>query len=138
MPPPDSPTYPLPKYVYKILPAVPPSPLPAALPLSALDAQDGFIHLSTAAQVPVTARLFFADADALWILRVDAAAAAGAGGVFRWVEGMPGCPHLYAAEDGRWVDLGSATVRGQREVRRAEGQGWEDAFRQLEGWMVDG
>lgn len=136
-PPPDAATYPLPALVYKILPAPAPDPLPAALPLSALDAQDGFVHLSTAAQVPTTAALFFAECAALWVLQVDTARTRAAGGVYAWAAGMPGCPHLYAAEDGRWVDLGSATVHGQREVRRAEGQGWEDAFRQLEGWMVD-
>jgi len=40
-----------PKYIYKILPLAPPEPFPAALPLSPLDAKDGFVHLSTAEQV---------------------------------------------------------------------------------------
>ena len=137
---------PLPEYIYKIFPNTSPYqgvpiPIPSSweCPQTEVDARDGFVHLSTAAQVPVTARLFFADADALWILCVDAAAATGGGGggVFRWVEGMPGCPHLYAAEDGRWVDLGIGNVRGEREVRRGEGQSWEEAFRVLDGWMVD-
>lgn len=38
-------------YVYKILDAPPAEPLPSELPVSALDAKDGFVHLSTAAQV---------------------------------------------------------------------------------------
>jgi uncharacterized protein (DUF952 family) len=44
---------PLPKYIYKIVPADP-QPLPEALPLSDLDRNDGFLHLSTAAQVQLT------------------------------------------------------------------------------------
>ena len=137
---PDSPTYPLPAFVYKILPAAPPSPLPPALPLSALDAADGFVHLSTAAQAPRTAALFFAADPALWLLRVDTGATRAQGGVYRWVEGMPGCPHMYAGEAGRWVDLGSGNIVGVREVRREEGQGWEEAFgaaAEMKGWLVD-
>lgn len=42
---------PLPTHVYKILDAKPEDPLPAALPVSELDRKDGFVHLSTAAQV---------------------------------------------------------------------------------------
>lgn len=42
---------PLPEYVYKILDAPPAEPLPPELPVSELDAKDGFVHLSTAAQV---------------------------------------------------------------------------------------
>lgn len=40
-----------PQFVYKILPEAPEEPFPALLPLSELDANDGFVHLSTAAQV---------------------------------------------------------------------------------------
>lgn len=40
-----------PEYLYKITPDAPPEPFPAESPLSALDAKDGFVHLSTAAQV---------------------------------------------------------------------------------------
>jgi uncharacterized protein (DUF952 family) len=43
---------PLPKYIYKIVPADP-QPVPGALPLSDLDRNDGFLHLSTAEQVRV-------------------------------------------------------------------------------------
>lgn len=42
---------PLPTHIYKILDAKPEDPLPAALPVSELDRKDGFVHLSTAAQV---------------------------------------------------------------------------------------
>lgn len=40
-----------PKYVYKIVPNAPPEPIPQEFPLSDLDKQDGFIHLSTGQQV---------------------------------------------------------------------------------------
>ena len=156
-------TYPLPAYIYKILPSAPPSPLPPVLPLSALDAQDGFIHLSTASQTPLTASLFFTAARTLWLLKIDTRRTLEAGGVYRWVEGMPGCPHLYAAGTDaagyvavqpqgqgegeasqetrarKWADLGSANVVGARAVERAEGQTWEDACRgpRDEGWLVD-
>lgn len=42
---------PLPKFVYKIVPSAPPSPIPDEYPLSDLDKADGFVHLSTADQV---------------------------------------------------------------------------------------
>ncbi|RPD62221.1 hypothetical protein L226DRAFT_532750 [Lentinus tigrinus ALCF2SS1-7] len=148
-------TYPLPPYIYKILDSPPPSPLPAVLELSSLDAQDGFIHLSTASQIPLTASLFFTTASLLWLLKIDTRKTLDAGGVYRWVEGMPACPHLYApgtdaagyAADGsregmrvrKWADLGSANVVGSRAVKRAEGRTWEDAFKgpRDEGWLVD-
>ncbi|OSD07382.1 hypothetical protein PYCCODRAFT_607232 [Trametes coccinea BRFM310] len=131
--------YPLPPYVYKILPSPPPTPLPSALPLSDLDRHDGFIHLSTAAQVPTTASLFFASARALSLLKVDTRKTRQAGGTYRWVEGMPGCPHLYAGTEGEWVELGSGNVSDWTEVRREEGQSWEEAFKGLNeaGWLVD-
>ncbi|KAH9889815.1 hypothetical protein C8Q73DRAFT_653476 [Cubamyces lactineus] len=131
--------YPLPSYVYKILPSPPPTPLPAALPLSDLDRQDGFIHLSTAHQIPTTASLFFGAHRSLALLKVDARKTRAQGGVYRWVEGLPGCPHLYAPREGEWIDLGSENVVGWREVSREEGQGWEEALKGLEqeGWLVD-
>ncbi|KAI0714013.1 hypothetical protein C8T65DRAFT_707765 [Cerioporus squamosus] len=122
-------TYPLPSYIYKILPSPPPTPIPPVLPLSDLDAQDGFIHLSTAAQIPLTASLFFASAHELWLLKVDTRKTEG---VYRW-----------ASTDGtgarKWADLGSANVVGSRTVKRAEGQTWEDALKvpREEGWLVD-
>jgi hypothetical protein len=50
--------------VYKIVPEAPLSPLPKALPLSVLDAKDGFIHLSTAEKMPATASRFYSTANA--------------------------------------------------------------------------
>ncbi|KAF5364024.1 hypothetical protein D9756_000511 [Leucocoprinus leucothites] len=62
----------LPKYLYKLIPpsATPPDPIPEELPLSELDEKSGFIHLSTASQVPGTLKHFFADEERMYILRI--------------------------------------------------------------------
>lgn len=61
-----------PAYLYKIVPSSDPpaSPLPEKLPLSPLDSSSGFIHLSTAVQIPGTLKLFFANASLVYILRI--------------------------------------------------------------------
>ncbi|KAI6715308.1 hypothetical protein PZA11_002887 [Diplocarpon coronariae] len=63
---------PLPEYIYKILPSspAPPVPLPVSLPLSALDAQDNFMHFSTSSQLLGTLRNFFSSEAQVYILRV--------------------------------------------------------------------
>jgi len=62
----------IPAYIYKILPAsaAPPDPIPNELPVSDLDKNDGFIHLSTALQLPGTLERFFADHERVHILRI--------------------------------------------------------------------
>ncbi|KAI0821993.1 hypothetical protein BC628DRAFT_1542570 [Trametes gibbosa] len=134
-----APAYPLPRYVYKILSEAPPTPIPAALPLSDLDRQDGFIHLSNASQTPITASLFFTRNTTLWLLKVDTRTTLEQGGCYRWVADLPGCPHLFSSREGEWVDLGRQNVLGWKEVRRAESQNWETALGPLaeEGWLVD-
>lgn len=130
---------PLPTYVYKILDGPPPQEsLPAELPLSELDSNDGFIHLSTAAQVyfslsslplfshllptssthhqiPATAGLFYNDHPSLWMLRIPLQGL----GTVKW-EGADGkgrsFPHLYGK-------LGSAEVESVKELKRPEA-GW--------------
>lgn len=61
-----------PTYIYKLVPTSSPVPdiVPDVLPLSDLDANSGFIHLSTAAQIPNTLRHFFADQSAVYVLRL--------------------------------------------------------------------
>ena len=131
---------PLPPYAYKIAPSAPPSPLPESRPLSPLDATDGFIHLSNASQIPITASLFFKLNTELWLLKIDTRKTVEAGGIYRWNTELPGCPHLYAPKEGEWIDLGSGNVVDSAEVSRREGQTWEDAFSGLKasGWLVDG
>lgn len=112
MPPPPS----LPKYLYKILPEAPPDPLPAALPLSVIDAQDGFIHLSTAAQTPATAGRFFSASETLWMLRIPLKRIESK---VKWEEVKSGCfAHLYGA------DLGHREVESTKVFTRGEGDGW--------------
>ena len=59
---------------------------------SPVDVRDGFIHLSTAAQVRETAARHFADLDNLLLVAVDAAAVP-----LRWEPSRGGnlFPHLY-------------------------------------------
>ncbi|KAJ6021888.1 hypothetical protein N7540_007392 [Penicillium herquei] len=63
----------LPRYIYKIVPSAAPvhEPLPERLPVSELDQDSGFIHLSTAAQVPNTLKFFFKDEPLVYMLRID-------------------------------------------------------------------
>ncbi|KAF9024712.1 hypothetical protein BDZ89DRAFT_1068819 [Hymenopellis radicata] len=131
----------IPKLVYKIVAAAPPSPLPHVLPLSSLDAQDGFIHLSIAVQIPTTADLFFDRDTTLWLLKLDKQVAEKEGGRFVWADNAPGCVHLYGKETGQWdgARLGEGTIIDSKECRRAEKETWADAMKSCfeEGWLVD-
>jgi uncharacterized protein (DUF952 family) len=61
------------KYVYKLVPSSAPIPesLPDRLPVSDLDLQSGFIHLSSARQVPNTLKFFFKDEPVVYVLRLE-------------------------------------------------------------------
>jgi uncharacterized protein (DUF952 family) len=63
---------------------------------SAVDGQDGFIHLSTAAQLDETLRRHFAGQEDLVLVAVDPAAL---GDALRWEPSRGGqlFPHLYGA-----------------------------------------
>lgn len=112
MPPPTV----LPWYVYKILPEAPPDPLPASLPLSDLDAKDGFIHLSTAAQTPATAGRFFSASEKLCVLKIPLKHIEGN---VKWEEAKSGCfAHLYGA------DLGKTEVESTKAFTRGDGGDW--------------
>lgn len=62
-----------PRYIYKIIPSTSPvrEPLPEHLPVSELDQNSGFIHLSMAQQVPNTLKFFFAEEPLVYILRIE-------------------------------------------------------------------
>lgn len=62
-----------PRYIYKIIPSTAPvrEPLPERLPVSDLDQSSGFIHLSTAHQVPNTIKAFFAGEPIVYVLRIE-------------------------------------------------------------------
>jgi hypothetical protein len=119
---------PFPKYVYKILPSAPPIPLPHALPLSALDTQDGFIHLSTGPQIRHTANLFFSDALTIWLLKIGSEQVEAEGGELRWAEGRPGCVHLYSKEEGQWMRLGNGVIQDVMVYGRQVEQDWGQAL----------
>jgi uncharacterized protein (DUF952 family) len=63
---------------------------------SPADSRDGFIHFSTAAQLPGTAAKHFAGLSDLMLVAVDSAAL---GGALKWEPSRGGelFPHLYAA-----------------------------------------
>jgi len=128
-----------PTYVYKLVPSTAPIPegiLPDRLPVSELDQTSGFIHLSTASQVPNTLKFFFKDDPLVYILRVD----------FKMVEKdirwespdakicgpRPGeglFPHLYNG-----FKLGRDEIEST-QVWKYE-NGWDAALGQSAEWLV--
>ena len=146
------------KYLYKIAPAQPPVPIDSAtstfpknttMAASDLDTASGFIHLSTAAQVPGTLERFFAsprtDRQTVYLLKVPREVLEHRAGVLRWEspdakvggprdgEGM--FPHVYFA-DGR-LGLSDAEVVGVVEIVSApEEEGWTAALERVGKWLV--
>ena len=107
---------PPPKFVYKILSEKPPEELPNALPLSELDAKDGFIHLSTAEQVPATAGRFFSMMGELWLLKIELDRIEKN---TRWEPlGRTFFPHFYDHM------LGKEEITDIKVFRRDEGKDW--------------
>ncbi|KAM0256290.1 hypothetical protein ACHAQJ_005055 [Trichoderma viride] len=117
----SAPPSPLPKYIYKILPSIPENPFPHQLPLSELDANDGFVHLSTATQAPKTADLFFTDATSLWLIKLELAKLADP---LKWESGFP---HLYG-------NFGAADVQSMGRFERKEGQKWSESMK-TSSWL---
>lgn len=121
------PPSPPPRFVYKILSAAPPNPLPPALPLSPLDAKHGFIHLATAAQVRATASRFYANEDELWLLKLHLGKLEEGEGEVRWEE----------ISNRGWFAQLHGTGIGQEEVEevmamRREDGSWEEVLGGLE------
>lgn len=123
-----------PEFIYKIFPVSPPSPIPHTLPLSDLDTQDGFIHLSTFEQCPITADLFFTNDTVIWLLKITSKGVQDEGGDLRWVDNLPGCVHLYAKEEGKWARLGDGLVKDVLKFERnAAAENWVEAFARQDG-----
>ncbi|KAK0728429.1 hypothetical protein B0T26DRAFT_738776 [Lasiosphaeria miniovina] len=124
-----APPSPLPEFVYKITPTAPPDPIPEAYPLSDLDRQDGFVHLSTAWQIPITADLFFTSTPEFWILKLRLANFAPASVKWDETPGTNGCPHLYG-------NFGAADIVGARRFARGpDGQSWRDTLQAEAAWL---
>ncbi|KAI0320161.1 hypothetical protein OF83DRAFT_657232 [Amylostereum chailletii] len=128
---------PIPRYIYKILDSTPPSPLPPNLPLSDLDAADGFIHLSAAWRVPSTASMYFSTFDKLWIMRLDGDVARKERASLEWAD--PGCVHMFAEKKGEWARMGEGIVVDVREFTRGDGGSWETVLgKEVKGgWLLD-
>lgn len=105
-------------FYYKIFESAVPQPLPETLPTTALDAQDGFIHLSTAQQTPITADLFFSKFTKLWLLKLRAK---DLDGEIRFQEDLPGCPHVHDTRYG----LGQRNVEAVIVVDKAGHDSWK-------------
>ncbi|KAG0699509.1 hypothetical protein DFH29DRAFT_936431 [Suillus ampliporus] len=128
-----------PTYIYKLIPssATPPNPLPDQLPVSDLDQTSGFIHLSTALQVPKTLKFFFKDDVRVYILRIPydpiekdikwedpkAEVCGPRGG-----EGM--FPHLYNE-----FKLGKDEVESVQSWEKGP-DGWDSALQEAEAWLA--
>ncbi|KAG1736653.1 uncharacterized protein EDB91DRAFT_500832 [Suillus paluster] len=128
-----------PTYIYKLIPssAAPPDALPDQLPVSDLDQKSGFIHLSTALQVPNTLKFFFKDDVRVYVLRIPydpvdkhikwedpkAEVCGPRGG-----EGM--FPHLYNE-----FKLGKDEVESVQSWENGP-DGWDSALQAAEAWLA--
>jgi len=126
-----------PSFIYKIIPAsaAPPNPLPDVLPISDLDRSSGFIHLSTAIQVPKTLNLFFSTDDKVYILRLPYASVENQ---IKW-EDTAGDQGQHGAE-GFFPHLYNGFRMGNAEVDRVEilekGDGWDEAAVKANNWLI--
>ena len=78
---------------------------------SADDARDGYIHFSTAAQVPGTLAKYYSGQNALFLVAIDAGAL---GDALRWEPARGGdlFPHLYGE-----LDLGAVLSVSELQMR---------------------
>ena len=129
---------PLPDFVYKIFANTSvyqgtPIPVPASwvFPQTDVDAKDGFVHMSTAQQLPGTLSRFFAGDSAVQLLKIDYKKLSGFK-IVKWEKASNGdvFPHLYAKLEGEYV-LDIKLV--------AKGDGWDYAMKELqqEGWLEE-
>jgi uncharacterized protein (DUF952 family) len=142
-------------YIYKIVPGSSSIPttssgqLPSdyTLPTSDLDKKSGFLHMSTAAQVPYTLKHFFATSrqnkDSIYLFKVPYKPLEDRG-IVRWEspdakigglrngEGM--FPHIY---DDHEFKLGYDEVESVVEVVSENGEeDWEAALAGVNKWLV--
>ncbi|KAH8693790.1 hypothetical protein BGW36DRAFT_383715 [Talaromyces proteolyticus] len=127
-----------PRYVYKLVPSTAPIPetLPDQLPVSDLDQRSGFVHLSSATQIPNTLKFFFKNEPLVYVLRIvydkvekdirwespDATVCGPRGG-----EGM--FPHLYNG-----LKLGKDEIESVATWKNVDG--WDDALQNAGSWLI--
>ncbi|EAW11394.1 DUF952 domain-containing protein [Aspergillus clavatus NRRL 1] len=128
----------LPFYVYKLIPSTSPvrEPLPERLPVSQLDHDSGFIHLSTAAQVPKTLKFFYKEEPLVYVLRIeyerimpDVRWESPEGDVCGPRPGEGLFPHLYNG-----LKLGKDEVESLAVWTNEEG--WDKALAQASPWLL--
>ncbi|CEN61798.1 hypothetical protein ASPCAL08446 [Aspergillus calidoustus] len=126
-----------PTFLYKLVPSLAPvrEPIPERLPVSLIDQQSGFVHLSTALQVPNTLKLFFQDEPLVYVLRIPYDRVAQ-DIVFEDVTGRRGTrpdeglfPHLYNG-----LKLGKDEIESM-SVWSNDG-GWEKALNGAKPWLL--
>ncbi|EYE97994.1 DUF952 domain-containing protein [Aspergillus ruber CBS 135680] len=126
-----------PLYLYKLVPSSTPvrEPLLERLEVSEIDQKSGFIHLSTAFQVPGTLNTFFHDEPLVYVLRIPYGSVEQD---VRWespegkVAPRPGegmFPHLYNG-----LKLGRDEVESVA-IWTNQG-GWETALTQARPWLL--
>ncbi|KAI1380802.1 hypothetical protein F4677DRAFT_404666, partial [Hypoxylon crocopeplum] len=115
---------PLPDFVYKIVPSAPPAPIPSEYPPSELDQKDGFVHLSTGTQIPLTADLFFKEATTIWVIKIRFAPKFHSATTWE----IPGCPHLYG-------NFGAEDVESIKEFSRPNGKSWKELMATESSWL---
>ncbi|KAI9375012.1 hypothetical protein BJX61DRAFT_540284 [Aspergillus egyptiacus] len=127
-----------PNYLYKLVPSTVPvhQPIPERLPVSEIDRQSGFVHLSTAFQVPNTLRYFFSHEPLVYVLRIPYETVANdvrfedpEGRVCgpRPEEGL--FPHLYNG-----LKLGRDEVESMSVWKNEDG--WEKALAAAKPWLL--
>ncbi|KAL0950924.1 hypothetical protein HGRIS_007680 [Hohenbuehelia grisea] len=132
--------YPPPTFIYKLIPAsaAPPDPLPVKLPLSELDKSSGFIHLSTARQVPHTLARFYAHDTRMYVLRIsyekvraDIRWEDSSGQVYGGPDADNVFPHLYNDQ------LGSGEAESVVVWDKGESETWDKCVADAAAWLVD-
>ncbi|KAJ7499049.1 hypothetical protein FB451DRAFT_1204077 [Mycena latifolia] len=123
-----------PTYIYKLV-SFSPDPLPETLPLSELDLASGFMHLSTALQVPRTLKRFFAEEPRVNILRIEYSVVErdikwedSKGEVPGEIGGEGMFPHIYNRGLGRG-EIESVVVWERNG-------NWDEALKNAESWLV--
>lgn len=137
----------LPKHVYKILPNTSPYqgtpiPIPSSheFPRTELDLKDGFVHLSTKAQLHNTLARFYSADAVVQLLKVDY----GRMSAFKKVQwDLAGngeyYPHLYGTLTGEEVVDLKLVANPPKSGEEKDEDGWAEGVKLLEeqGWLLE-